>query len=69
MRNQWVYYLEHKEEIDKEYRIVAQGKIITKDLCTCICGSKIRINALKKHLCSIKHINFTASAAQNKTVD
>ena len=65
----WKYYLEHADEINKQYAEVTKGKIIGKDSYTCICGSKFRFTALKTHLASIKHINFTARAAQNEKVD
>ena len=63
------YYNENYQQINNQYANAVQGKVITKDLYTCVCGSVVRFTTLKKHLCSIKHINFTTCGEQDKSIN
>lgn len=63
------YYHDNRERINAEYDIAKQTGTVTKHLYTCVCGSRFLLCTFRKHLCSQKHINFTARAAQNEKID
>jgi hypothetical protein len=68
-RNRYKNYLENKEEFDALYAEAVRGRIINKDLYTCVCGSRVRFTALKKHFGSIRHMDFIARSTKNDNVE
>ena len=68
-KNRYKYYLENKEEFDAIYAEAVKGRIINKDLYTCVCGSTVRVTALKKHFGSIRHMDFIARSTKNDNVE
>lgn len=68
-RARYKKYLDNAAEIDVLYAEAVKGRVITKDLYTCVCGSRVRFTALKKHFVSIRHMDFIARSTNNENVE
>lgn len=68
-RARYKKYLDNSAEIDILYAEAVKGRVITKDLHSCVCGSRVRFTALKKHFVSIKHMDFVTRTTNNDGVE